>query len=115
VHNPAMAGIMALCRHELYDRLTARLAQLGRRRVRTPYGTVHDGGDRLTADAWQSWEWAHRPRNRWPCSTLADRRVSAALDHGDLVDVRAPADIDGYELEAWIEDVLAHALEELAP
>ena len=57
-------------------------------------------------------DWAHRAGNSWPCSTLSAKRVFVELDSkGDLVDLvinsgRGSQEVDGHELNAFIEDAL---------
>jgi len=54
--------------------------------------------------------------DNWPGSTLADRRVFAKLDTGDLVDLTVDGsydvDVDGTELTAILSD---HLRERLSP
>ena len=35
-----------------------------------------------------TWDWAHRPGESWPCSHLAGRRLFAEFQNGDLIDYR---------------------------
>ena len=50
--------------------------------------------------------WAH---NNWPCSTIKDKSIFAEYYNGDLVDLlvngKYGADIDGHELNAFIDDI----------
>jgi hypothetical protein len=48
--------------------------------------------------------------NRWPCSSIPQRRVSFAFDrgNGDLVDLD-PGEIDGPEVAALSQDCQEHA------
>ena len=55
--------------------------------------------------------WAHRPRNSWPCSQLAGRRVFAQFDRNGLCDLaidggRGEQDCDANELSALCADHL---------
>lgn len=107
-------------RHELLEAVREALEARDRRRITTDYGTVHDGGGRVTGSDWQLRRWATRPGEVWPCSTL--RHDSGGVScvfgwGGDLVDFatrhRPEPWIDGTELDAWLSDVLTAALEEL--
>ena len=54
--------------------------------------------------------WATRPGQRWPCSTLRGRKVFAEFEkNGDLVDLvidggKGDQDCDGNEFNAMISD-----------
>ena len=67
---------------------------------------------KIWASPLDTYDWAHREGNAWPCSTLSDKRVFVALDSkGDLVDLainsgRGSQEVDGHELNAFIEDAL---------
>ena len=84
--------------------------------------TSADGYVLVEGSEMQLWDWAHRARNAWPCSTLTDYvTVRATLDpnNGDLVDLIAwksgekwaedsdVMEIAGDELTAWLDDCLA--------
>ena len=62
-----------------------------------------------------TYEWANRPGKRWPCSTLAGKRVYALFAaNGDLLDFvvnlgRDQDDIDGNELTAITSDAIVRA------
>lgn len=69
------------------------------------------GGTKLWASADDTYDWAHRPGESWPGSTLSGSRVFAEFDrHGDLVDFaldgRSDAECDGNELSAFTSDAL---------
>ena len=54
-----------------------------------------------------TYEWAHRPGESWPCSTLSGHRIMAEISHDDLVDFTMDGkygDCDGVELDAILED-----------
>jgi hypothetical protein len=56
-----------------------------------------------------TYDWAHRPGRRWPCSQLSGRRVFAELYQGDLVELSLDGedgDVDANELNAFLEDAL---------
>lgn len=69
---------------------------------------------RLWLSANDTYDWAHRPRAQWPCSTLAGHRVYAEFQNGDLVDLRVDGRwngrtaerIDGDEFNAMTSDFL---------
>ena len=53
-------------------------------------------------------DWASRPGESWPCSTLAGHRLCATVQGDDLVDLtidgRYDLDCDGHELDAILAD-----------
>ena len=55
-----------------------------------------------------TYDWAHKPGESWPCSTLSGRRLCATIQGDDLVDLTVNGkyadDIDGYELDAILAD-----------
>lgn len=62
-------------------------------------------------------EWANRPSDMWPCSTLAGKRLFAAFDSNGLYDVRVdgdwddyPDEVDGHEFNAIVCDMLRDRL-----
>jgi hypothetical protein len=66
-----------------------------------------------TVKVWLSandtYNWAHRPGQAWPCSQLSGRRVFAEFDSNGLIDValdgKSPAeDVDVTELNACMSD-----------
>ena len=68
-----------------------------------------------TTNIWASdndtYKWANRSGNSWPCSTISGKRLFIQLDKGDIVDltVNGKQDnntIDGWELSAFISDIL---------
>lgn len=49
---------------------------------KTEYGTL------LWLSAKDTYNWAHRPHNKWPCSVLSGHRLYAEFDKtGDLIDM----------------------------
>lgn len=59
----------------------------------------------------ETWRWANRINAKWPCSTLADKRIYMELDkHDNIVDIkingRYSSKIDGHELRSCINDLL---------
>jgi hypothetical protein len=63
----------------------------------------------LWASAHDTYDWAHRSGNAWPCSTLSHRRFYAEFSNGDLVNIvfnggRGEQDCDAQELNAFVED-----------
>ena len=57
-----------------------------------------------------TYNWATRPGESWPCSDLRGNRVFVEFDSaGDLVDLAINgkgADVDGHELSACVSDFL---------
>lgn len=72
-------------------------------------------GTRAWFSARDTYDWAHKPGARWPCSTLSDRSVFCAFDaRGNLEDFainggRGSQDCDSHELEAMLADLLGSA------
>jgi hypothetical protein len=69
----------------------------------------------LWASANDTRDWASRPGEAWPCSTLAGRRFVACFDENGLLDLSvdgrdAPDDIDGWELSAIVADLAGEKL-----
>ena len=55
--------------------------------------------------------WSNRAGNSWPCSTISGKSLFIETDKGDLVDLLVngkpdKGDIDGWELSAFINDIL---------
>lgn len=69
-------------------------------------------GTKMWASTNDTYDWAERPGNRWPCSTIRGRSLFIEHDrNGDLVDLvinggKGSQDVDGHELNAFIEDAL---------
>jgi hypothetical protein len=69
-------------------------------------------GTKIWASKDNTYDWAHRAGNSWPCSDLSDKRVFVELSHnGDLVDMsinggHGDQDVAIHELNAFIEDAL---------
>lgn len=81
-------------------------------------------GDKTGYMMWLSrrdtYDWAHRPNKRWPCSTLSDKAVMVYVDRNGLCDLTvngrgAPDSIDGSELDALVSDYLPPAFQHLWP
>lgn len=68
----------------------------------------------INATREETYDWAHRPGNSWPCSGLSGSEVRIELDgDGNLVDLFTEAssgEIQAHELNAFIEDALADNL-----
>jgi len=66
----------------------------------------------IWASANNTYDWAHRYRSSWPCSTLSNKRLFIEQDqNGDLVDLvinngKGNQELDVHELNAFIEDAL---------
>ena len=69
-----------------------------------------EGCVKVWASASDTFEWAHRPMNAWPCSQLSGKRLFAEFWDGDLVDYtvngKSGIDLDATEFNAFIEDAL---------
>lgn len=64
---------------------------------------------KIWASANDTYKWANRTHESWPCSELSGNRVFIELHKGDLVDFALNGkygDIDAAELNAFIEDTL---------
>ena len=80
-------------------------------RIRIVYG---DDGLLNAYVMWLSdrdtYDWAHREGEAWPCSTLSDRRLAVCVDDNGLYDLRVDGcrveDVDPHELEAIVTDHL---------
>ena len=75
-------------------------------RIKKYFNTVN-----IWASSTDTYKWANRPGDSWPCSTISDKRLFIQLDKGDIIDltVNGKQDnglIDGYELSAFINDIL---------
>lgn len=69
----------------------------------------YDQTVKIWASARDTYNWAHRIHESWPCSELSGNRVFIELDKGDLVDFAINGkygDIDATELNAFINDIL---------
>ena len=66
-----------------------------------------------------TYDWAHRPGNSWPCSVLSDHRVVVCVDRNGLVDRaidgKTDMDCDNAELMAIVSDNLPEDLHHLWP
>lgn len=83
---------------------------------------ISPSGVVLWLSARDTQDWANRPGARWPCSTLAGRRLRAEFDENGLVDLtvngHTPGErsqIDGVELNAITSDFLRDVLREDHP
>ena len=73
-------------------------------RIKRENGTV-----KIWASANDTYDWAHRPGESWPCSQLSGHRLFADFQNGDLVDMTIDGktkDVDSAEFNAFIEDKL---------
>lgn len=72
----------------------------------------NEWGTKIKASGNDTYDWAHRAGDAWPCSDLSGKRVFVELDrNGDLVDLvinsgKECQDVAGHELNAFIEDVM---------
>jgi len=64
--------------------------------------------NKIWLSARDTYNWAHRPGNSWPCSQLAGHRVFAEFaDNGDLIDYTIDGrykDVDANEFNAIMGD-----------
>lgn len=71
---------------------------------------IHADSVVLWASARDTYNWAHRSGELWPCSTLSDNRVVVTFDTTGLVDLavngRDAGDIDSHELSALCADLI---------
>ena len=61
----------------------------------------------LTKD---TYNWAERPGERWPCSQISGKRLFAEFDDGDLIDCTVggfSVDVPGDEFAAITSDFIA--------
>jgi hypothetical protein len=61
----------------------------------------------MSAD--DTYNWANRAGNSWPCSELSGKRLFVELQRGDLVDIKIngrDGDCSSHELNAILEDYL---------
>ena len=61
----------------------------------------------------ETYSWANRSGNSWPCSELSGKTVFVELHKGDLVDFAINGkteNVDATELNAFIEDMLEHTI-----
>ena len=72
-----------------------------------------EGGVKIWLSANDTYNWAHRPGNTWPCSQLSGHRVFAEYEQGgDLVDMAIDGkikDCDSNEFNAIMLDHLQKA------
>jgi hypothetical protein len=71
----------------------------------------NEWGTKIQASKNDTYDWAHRAGNAWPCSDLSGHRLFVGLDiRGDLVDLlidgKFEQDVAIHELNAFIEDVM---------
>jgi hypothetical protein len=74
-------------------------------------------GYRLQLSDNDTYDWAHRLGNSWPCSTLAGHKIDLSVDSNGLCDIAAKTQpcIDGYELDACVADHLPNDCGHLWP
>jgi len=79
---------------------------------------LKDNGDSLTLwiSADETYWWARRPGNAWPCSELSGKRLCASYDRNGLCDLtvngRDGFDGDVHELNTIVADHLAERIGE---
>ena len=60
-------------------------------------------------------DWANKPGQSWPCSTLAGHSIEIEVDAGGLCDYYGPAMPDNHELAAIVTDHLLPQYRHLWP
>ena len=68
--------------------------------------------------ATETYAWARRPGESWPCSTLSGHRVFAEFDENGLLDMTVDGryrDCDGSEFNAMMSDCLKNRIPENHP
>jgi hypothetical protein len=82
---------------------------------------IQDDGDSfaLWVSADDTYNWANRINNAWPCSTLSGHRFACCFDRTGLVeftlDGKQFADVDANEFNACVSDLLTGKLPEDHP
>ena len=75
--------------------------------------TVYDKTVQLYANSDDTYRWANRSGNNWPCSELSGKALFVELCGGDLVDLSLTGgseNLPSHELNAFIEDMLEHTV-----
>lgn len=82
----------------------------------------HDNSYVMWLSADDTYKWAHRPNNRWPCSTMSGKRFVICVNSNGLYDltmngksINNNIDIDGTELDACVSSHLPRTLRHLWP
>jgi len=81
----------------------------------------HDGNIvlyHLNLDDNETYTWAHRVNNPWPCSQISGKRLWIAVDLNGLFDITLDGkfvDIDSTELTAIVSDFLPDDCKHLWP
>lgn len=69
----------------------------------TPSGEVF-----IVADENETYMWANKAGNVWPCSGLSGHAVEVAIDsRGDLLDYDGPVHVTCSELDAFTSDLIS--------
>lgn len=72
----------------------------------------------LYLSAEDTYNWAHWPGAKWPCSTVAGKRLSVQVDNNGLVDYQLDyryGTVNGDELKAVVSDFLPPLFRHLWP
>jgi hypothetical protein len=76
-------------------------------------------GYSLWLSANDTYRWAHRAGNSWPCSTLSGKRIALSVDSNGInyltVNGKEGVDVDENELTAIVADHLPKELRHLWP
>jgi hypothetical protein len=82
---------------------------------RTTYGEVMvtpGGFASIVANEHETYMWAHKAGNVWPCSELSGHGVEIAIaENGDLADYEGPENVGADELSAYISDCLSFVVD----
>lgn len=80
---------------------------------------IHDNGFTLWLSANDTYDWAHRVNDSWPCSTLSNHRLTASFDSNGLYDLTIDGkclsgegycEVDAHELSAIVADLMKKKL-----
>ena len=91
--------------------MTVKTLPGGAKIRRTCYGEVSitpSGEVFIVANENETYWWAHKAGNVWPCSDLSSHAVEIAIDsNGDLLDYEGPVHVTGAELDAYTSDMIS--------
>ena len=79
----------------------------------------YGAGYTMSFSAPNTWDWAHRPNARWPCSSLAGKRIFIVVNNNGLAETRVRGrgdlNIQSDELAAIVADHLPQSHRHLWP
>ena len=79
---------------------------------------IHKTGFKLWLSANDTYNWANRSGQSWPCSQLSDKRLFVEYDNNGLVDIAINgrfADCDNTELNSIVADHILPKLPNIHP